>query len=302
MKIIICGPPHSGKSCLREGLKKSIRNIPDAPYPYVITANPDGEGAWFQETMNRFPEEALKHKDEYKKALGGFSPEFVEMVASWVKNCSLPLTFVDIGGIPTEDNKKICMAATHSIILYNDDTKVDEWRKFCHDTGINIIAEIYSDYHSKEDSTELKDGVFRGTIHHLERGEDVSSRYCVIALAEYLLKLTNITNEMKSKKNGTYDINMEKCQNGDIILKLSFGEPAQNDRIVQDAIKHLDELNISGGKIIKFNGATTVPVAAAITHHIANKFSYIGLCDPKLKKYVIVVANGPEYKVGDLID
>ena len=138
MKIVICGPPHSGKSCLREGLKKSIRNIPDAPYPYVITANPDGEGAWFQETMNRSPEEALRHKDEYKRALGGFSPKLVEMYASWVKNCPLPLTFVDIGGIPNDENKKICMDATHSIILYNDDTKVDEWREFCHDIGLNI--------------------------------------------------------------------------------------------------------------------------------------------------------------------
>lgn len=302
MKIVICGPPHSGKSCLREGLKKSIRTIPDAPYPYVITANPDGEGAWFQETMNRSPEEALRYKDEYKRALGGFSPKLVEMYASWVKNCPLPLTFVDIGGIPNDENKKICMDATHSIILYNDDTKVDEWREFCHDIGLNIIAEIYSDYHGEEDSTELKDGIFRGKIHHLERGEDVSCRYCVTALAEYLLKLTNTTNEMSQKSMAAYYINIDKCQNGDIILKLSFGEPAENDRIVRDAIKCLDELNISGGKIIRLNGPTTVPVGVAITHHLTHKFSYIGLCDPKLKKYVIVVAHGPEYKLGDLID
>lgn len=160
MKIIICGPPHSGKSCLREGLKKAILAIPDAPYPYVITACPDGEGAWFQETASRFPEEALRLKDEYKKALGGFSPEYVERAAESVKNCPLPLTLIDIGGIPDEKNKKICKYATHAIILFNDCKKVDEWRKFCHDLGINIIAEIYSDYHGEE-GTEIKDGIFR---------------------------------------------------------------------------------------------------------------------------------------------
>lgn len=99
-----------------------------------------------------------------------------------------------------------------------------------------------------------------------------------------------------------YNINIDKCQNGDIILKLSFGEPAQNDRIVQDAIKRLDELNISGGKIIRLNGPASLPVAVAITHHVIHKFSYMGVYDPKLNKYVIAVAHGPEYKVGDLID
>lgn len=45
MKVVLCGPPRSGKSCLREGLKQAIRRVPGAPYPYVITAAPDGEGA-----------------------------------------------------------------------------------------------------------------------------------------------------------------------------------------------------------------------------------------------------------------
>jgi CRISPR-associated protein Csx3 len=49
VKVVLCGPPHSGKSCLREGLKQAIRQIPNAPYPYVLTACPDGEGAWYFE-------------------------------------------------------------------------------------------------------------------------------------------------------------------------------------------------------------------------------------------------------------
>lgn len=99
-----------------------------------------------------------------------------------------------------------------------------------------------------------------------------------------------------------YNISIDKDQNGDIILRLSFGEPAQNDRIVRDALKRLDELNIYGGKIIKINGPASLPVAVAIAHHILHKFSYIGVYDPKLNKYVIAVAHGPEHKAGDLID
>lgn len=100
----------------------------------------------------------------------------------------------------------------------------------------------------------------------------------------------------------TYNINMDQDHNGETILRISFGESADNDKIVRDAIKRLDELEISGGKIVKINGPASLPVAIAIAHHILHKFSYIGVFDPKLNKYVIVVAHGPEFKAGDMID
>jgi CRISPR-associated protein Csx3 len=187
MKIVLCGPPHSGKSCLREGLKQAIRETPDAPYPYIITAVPDGEGAWFQETVRRSSEDARRLKDEYKRALDGYSPEFIKTKADDIKNCNLPITLIDIGGRPDEKNKEICRHATHAIILFNDSSKVNEWRQFCNELGLKIIAEIYSDYNGKEDSAKVKDRILKGIVHHLERGEDVSQRYCVTALANYIL-------------------------------------------------------------------------------------------------------------------
>ena len=100
MKVVLAGPPHSGKSCLREGLKQVIltlrRNNSDIPYPYMITACPDGEGAWFQETMEKYPEVAKAYKNAYK---GKFTPEFVQLVANHVRNCEEPLTLIDIGGL-----------------------------------------------------------------------------------------------------------------------------------------------------------------------------------------------------------
>ncbi|WP_347566287.1 CRISPR-associated protein Csx3 [Scytonema sp. UIC 10036] len=53
LKVVLCGPPQSGKSCLREGLKQAIGIIEGAPYPYVITACPDGEGAWFSPSSKK---------------------------------------------------------------------------------------------------------------------------------------------------------------------------------------------------------------------------------------------------------
>lgn len=198
MKVVLAGPPKSGKSCLREGLKQAIRGIPGAPYPYVITACPDGEGAWFQETAERDARKARELKEVYKGQLNGFSLEFVRRIADSVANCSLPLTLVDIGGRTSVENEAICASATHAILLAGDwegqswSDRLEGWREFCKKVGLEIVAEVYSDYPGQEDTIEGvgPDGIFRGSIHHLERGEDLSQRPCVVALAEHLVRLT----------------------------------------------------------------------------------------------------------------
>jgi len=193
MKIVLCGPPRSGKSCLREGLKQAIRRIPGSPYPYVITGAPDGEGAWFQETVNRCPEEARELKTAYKQSLNGFSPEFVKRVAESVASCQLPLTLVDIGGIPSAENAAICVAATHAILLAGDLDRLPEWRAFCGKLGLRIIAELHSDYRGTEDTVPVlgEDGIYRGSVHYLERGEPIHDRPTVRAIAEILVKMAN---------------------------------------------------------------------------------------------------------------
>jgi len=196
MKVVLAGPPRSGKSCLREGLKQAIRCIPGAPYPYVITGCPDGEGAWFQETVSRDPELAKQCKVSYKSR---FTEGFVRRVAESVRNCTLPLTLVDIGGIPSQENRVICKDATHIVLLAGTDPKTGEnwserlvpWRKFAKDLGLAVVAEIFSDYRGKKDVVEGvgPDGILRGSVHYLERGEPVAERPMIRALAAFLVQL-----------------------------------------------------------------------------------------------------------------
>lgn len=184
-KIVLAGPPRSGKSCLREGLKQAIRAIPGAPYPYVITACPDGEGSWFQECVNLAPELAAACKAAYKAK---FTPEFVERIRTSVLNCTLELTLVDIGGITSVENEAICSGATHMVILAGDVSRIPEWREFAKKVGLTVIAEIHSDYHGTEDKVDgiSDDGILRGSVHYLERGEPVSNRPMIEALASFL--------------------------------------------------------------------------------------------------------------------
>lgn len=190
MKVVLCGPPRSGKSCLRQGLKDAVRRLPGAPYPYVITACPDGEGAWFQETVNSDPDLAAACKAAYKAK---FTPEFVRRIADSVHNVALPLVLVDIGGIPSAENKEICASATHAILLAGNTARFAEWREFCASLGILVLAEIASDYYGQEDvEPQLgADGVYRGSVHHLERGELVAERATIKALAGILAEMAN---------------------------------------------------------------------------------------------------------------
>ena len=196
MKVVLAGPPRSGKSCLRQGLKDAVRRIPGAPYPYVITACPDGEGSWFQETVNADPELAAQCKAAYKAK---FTPEFVERVAASVERCTEALTLVDIGGIPSAENEAICASATHAVLLAGDTSRFEEWREFCRKVGLVVVAEIHSDYHGTQDPVVGlgDDGILRGSVHHLERGEPNHERPMVQALAEFLVRMASAEENMK---------------------------------------------------------------------------------------------------------
>lgn len=90
------------------------------------------------------------------------------------------------------------------------------------------------------------------------------------------------------------------------ILRIRFGEPAQNDQIVKDAAECLDKLikskQILGGEVIRINGPVAVPVAMVLAHGLCHLYQAVACYDPKLTKYVVAIAHGDKYKVGDLID
>lgn len=189
MKVVLVGPPHSGKSCLRVALKSAIRDLPGAPYPYWITANPDGEGAWFQETASLNPDLAATLRADYKTL---FTPEFVARVADEVRGCDQPLTLVDVGGRVSPENALICASCSHAIILSRGEEDLLEWRNFTELVGLEVVAEITSDYFGDRDRVHgVTQGVLRGSVHRLERGEPANDRPLVRALARYLVELHN---------------------------------------------------------------------------------------------------------------
>jgi hypothetical protein len=315
MKIVLAGPPKSGKSCLRAGLKQAIINFiskySSVPYPYVITACPDGEGAWFQETMEKYPEVAKTCKETYK---GKFTPEYVKCVADHVQNCKEPLTIVDIGGLIDDYNRKICKSATHIVILAGNDPKsgecwdvrMAEWRKFAEELELIVVAEIFSDYHGEEDVVEdvSSDHTLRGSIHHLERGDGkIAERPVVKALTRHILTIAGypLTGE-PSEESLTYIIKRDDSG----VLRVAFGKPGNNAQIVKDALACLDIMQktgeLGGGGLLKINGPASLPVAMVLGHKLSHLFEAVACFDPKLNKYVVTISHSPDYVIGSLID
>lgn len=105
----------------------------------------------------------------------------------------------------------------------------------------------------------------------------------------------------QGKIMSTYKIGWE-----DGVLKVTFGDPAQNDQIVKDAAARLDQMTeskeLAGGPLLKINGPASVPVAFVIAHKVAHLYGAIAYYDPKLSKYVVCISHNPDYKLGDLID
>jgi len=102
----------------------------------------------------------------------------------------------------------------------------------------------------------------------------------------------------------TYNITAEKAVAAGVpatLLRLSFGEPAQNDVIVRDAVKALADVNPQGGELVLLNGPASLPVAAAIVHGVGHLFQAIGVFDPKMAGYIVAVCHGEKYSLGQIL-
>jgi len=90
------------------------------------------------------------------------------------------------------------------------------------------------------------------------------------------------------------------------VLRVGFGDPAQNDQIVKDAMTRLDEMaaagELTGGDVIRVNGPASLPVAMVLCHKVAHLYGAVACFDPKLGKYVVAVSHNPAFQVGALID
>lgn len=175
IKIVIGGPPHSGKSVFIEALTQNL----DKDNTFSFSAAPDGEGPWLQRHYNN--PEVVKFRQK-----GKFTPEFVADRKKKIRDWEGPLMIIDVGGWTSEENARMIEGATHAIILAGDLSKVAEWRDFFEENNIEVIAKLHSHYQGNHDvqrPMEPEKSHIVSSVHHLERGEPAADRETIKQVA-----------------------------------------------------------------------------------------------------------------------
>ncbi|MGB7441426.1 MAG: hypothetical protein WA919_10190 [Coleofasciculaceae cyanobacterium] len=193
VKVVLCGCPNTGKTIFRDGLKEAIFKRADAPEDfYTVSGCPDGDGCWFSETAQNYPELAKQLKAEYKAK---FTPEFAAAKARDIKVNKNSLLLYDVGGKISPENELIMSQATHAVILAKSELEVAQWQAFCQKLNLPVIAVIYSDIEATADEIQTELPQLTGTVHQLKRGEAVGNRLLIKALAKRLVELAKLGRE-----------------------------------------------------------------------------------------------------------
>lgn len=186
-KVVLCGCPNTGKTVFRDGLRQVIYQHKQAPKDfYVISGCPDGDGCWYSETAQKYPELAAQLKQEYKAK---FTPEFAAVKAKDIAAIKNSLLLFDVGGKISPENELIMSKATHAVILAKSESEVTEWQDFCQKLNLPVIAVIYSSLAATADWIHSESPQLTGIVHKLERGEPVATRPMIHALAKRLIQL-----------------------------------------------------------------------------------------------------------------
>lgn len=257
LKIVVGGPPHSGKSVFLDGLLKNL------PYnTHYFSGCPDGEGPWLQRHYTEDEVKALRRK-------GSFTEEFVNFAHDAVKDFNGQLMLIDIGGRITPENMKIISGATHAIILSGDTKNFDEWNDFFKKEGIEIIAKLHSDYNGKEDTITEDSEQIQGSVHYLERGQHPEDRESIKFVAEHIAELVKKNEE---KRNISLEDNNELLKVDSLAFEYNLKANYDKETVpgtLTGLQKYLKD-NYSDSKQIKIDGRINSYLAGFLGTELAD--------------------------------
>lgn len=181
--VLVGGPPHAGKSVLFYSLTKTLHERGVAHH--AIRACPDGEGNWFQEIYEAIGINEIRQICFTDKQ---WTDAFVNGICSDLERRHLPF-LVDMGGCPRDEQLRIFLNCTHSILLLRpgEEDNARLWRRLIVESGLSQIAELRSELDGTP-SLDATSPIIQGTITGLHRGS-LASGEVFDALIERLTAL-----------------------------------------------------------------------------------------------------------------
>ena len=175
MKIIFCGPPHSGKSVFIANL---IDKMPTDAYT-IIRACPDGEGTW-SNNKNQNETTIVRKK-------GKFTKSFIDDACQAIDNQSNSIVLVDVGGVMSPENEQIFGHCDSFVVLSSDEQKKQEWLEFGQRLGIECVGCLDSSLEGQEEIYS-REPYFQGRIVGLERGEILEDSKVIKAIVSDIVR------------------------------------------------------------------------------------------------------------------
>ena len=139
MKIVFCGPPHSGKSVFIANL---IDKLPSDGYT-IIRACPDGEGTW-SNNKNQKETSIVRKK-------GKFTQSFIDNACKAIDNQTNKIVLVDVGGVMSKENEQVFQHCDSFVVLSSDEEKKKEWLEFGQKLGLQCIGCLDSSLEGQEE-------------------------------------------------------------------------------------------------------------------------------------------------------
>ena len=175
MKIVFCGPPHSGKSVFIANL---IAKMPTDAYT-IIRACPDGEGTW-SNNKNQNETSIVRKK-------GKFTKSFIDDACQAIDNQTNKIVLVDVGGVMSKENEQVFQHCDSFVVLSSDEKKKQEWLEFGQGLGLECVGCLDSTLEGQE---EIYSRVpyFQGKIVGLERGEILEHSRVIKAIVTDIVK------------------------------------------------------------------------------------------------------------------
>ncbi|HUT22426.1 MAG TPA: CRISPR-associated ring nuclease Crn3/Csx3 [Candidatus Bipolaricaulota bacterium] len=288
MKVIVCGPPHSGKSVFVANLRRFLPREGS----FLFRCAPDGEGTW----SNKADQELVSRI----RRKGKFDSKFMDYVLNGLENCHIPITLVDVGGIRSEQNEAIFAKCDAFIVLSSKDEELSEWQRFGEALGLKCLALLRSRLVGSEEIENVQaDAPIAGTICGLERGTEIDSEL----LRQIAQRLTTITASELAKyeeeKDMSENTTITTAQIADTLGKGVIEKTLPNGRVIKtidwtgDDLAGLDEHLRSRGfgraDHVVFDGPMPAWMGLALVHGVHPAFS--SLNDPRLGAVGIGMTN-----------
>ena len=195
-KIVVCGPPHSGKSVFVANIREML---PRWGF-FLFRGAPDGEGTW----SNKAAPETVKAV----RKKGKFDWPFMRYVLGglWRVTRHVPLTLVDVGGRRSKQNKWIFLLCDGFIVISSDEKETREWVRFGKCMGCTPVAILKSKLVGEEVLHPVESGSpVTGTITGLERGTYQLESSLLGALAARLRSLITFAAKHMKRQDQTMD-------------------------------------------------------------------------------------------------